>query len=129
MSRGVNKWIGIGNCGDDPEVKYTGNGAAVANVNIAVNESWLKDGERQQRVEWVPLVLWGKSAEIAGQYLRKGSKVYVEGRLQTRSWEDQQGQKRYKTEVVVNDFQMLDVVQKDERPAPTTEIDDADLPF
>lgn len=129
MSRGVNKWIGIGNCGDDPEVKYTGNGAAVANVNIAVNESWLKDGERQQRVEWVPLVLWGKSAEIAGQYLRKGSKVYVEGRLQTRSWEDQQGQKRYKTEVVVNDFQMLDGVQKDERPAPTTEIDDEDLPF
>ena len=110
MSRGgVNKVILIGNLGGDPEVRYTPSGAAVVNVNLATNESWTdRSGERQERTEWHRLVLWSKLAEIAGQYLRKGSKVFVEGRLQTRSWDDQGGQKRYTTEVVVNDLQMLD---------------------
>lgn len=109
MARGVNKVILIGNLGGDPEVRYTPSGAAVVNVNLATNESWTdRSGERQERTEWHRLVLWSKLAEIAGQYLRKGSKVFVEGRLQTRSWDDQGGQKRYTTEVVVNDLQMLD---------------------
>ena len=109
MARGVNKVILIGNLGGDPEVRYTPSGAAVANVNLATNESWTdRSGERQERTEWHRLVFWSKLAEIAGQYLRKGSKVFVEGRLQTRSWDDQSGQKRYTTEVVVNDMQMLD---------------------
>ena len=110
MSRGgVNKVILIGNLGADPEVKYTPSGSAVANVNLATNESWTdRNGERQERTEWHRLVFWSKLAEIVGQYLRKGSKVYVEGRLQTRQWDDQSGQRRYTTEIVVNDMQMLD---------------------
>ena len=109
MARGVNKVILIGNLGSDPEVKYTPNGAPVANFSLATSESWNdKDGQRQERTEWHRLVLWSKLAEIAGQYLKKGAKIYVEGRLQTRSWDDQSGQKRYMTEVVVNDMQMLD---------------------
>ncbi|MBI93625.1 MAG: single-stranded DNA-binding protein [Gemmatimonadaceae bacterium] len=109
MARGVNKVILIGNLGGDPEVRYTPNGAAVANVNLATNESWTdRNGEKQDRTEWHRLVFWSKLAEIVGQYLKKGSKVYIEGRLQTRSWDDQSGQKRYTTEVVVNDMQMLD---------------------
>lgn len=110
MSRGgVNKVILIGNLGSDPEVKYTPSGVPVANINLATNESWTdKGGERQERTEWHRLVIWRKLAEIVGQYLRKGSKIYVEGRLETRSWDDQSGQKRYTTEVVVNDLQMLD---------------------
>ncbi len=110
MSRGgVNKVILIGNLGSDPEVKYTPSGVPVANVNLATNESWTdRSGEKQERTEWHRLVIWRKLAEIVGQYLRKGSKIYVEGRLETRSWDDQSGQKRYTTEVVVNDLQMLD---------------------
>lgn len=110
MSRGgVNKAILIGNLGSDPEVKYTPSGVPVANVSLATNESWTdRSGERQERTEWHRLVFWRKLAEIVGQYLRKGSKVYVEGRIETRSWDDQNGQKRYTTEIVVNDMQMLD---------------------
>jgi single-strand DNA-binding protein len=109
MARGVNKVILIGNLGSDPEVKYTPNGAPVANFSLATNESWNdKDGQRQERTEWHRLVLWSKLAEIAQQYLKKGARIYVEGKLQTRSWDDQSGQKRYMTEVVVNDMQMLD---------------------
>ena len=110
MSRGgVNKVILIGNLGGDPEVRYTPGGAAVANVNLATNESWTdREGQRQERTEWHRLVFWSKLAEIVGQYLKKGSKVYVEGRLQTRQWDDQSGQKRYTTEIVVSDMQMLD---------------------
>ncbi len=110
MARGVNKVILIGNLGSDPEVRYTPNGAPVANFSLATSESWndRNTGERQERTEWHRLVLWSKLAEIAGQYLKKGAKIYVEGRLQTRSWDDQSGQKRYMTEVVVNDMQMLD---------------------
>ncbi|MBI2502771.1 MAG: single-stranded DNA-binding protein [Candidatus Latescibacteria bacterium] len=111
MSRGgVNKVILIGNIGADPEVKYTASGVPVANFSLATSESWTdkSSGQRQERTEWHRLVLWRKLAEIAGQYLKKGSKIYVEGRLQTRSWDDQSGQKRYMTEVVVDDMQMLD---------------------
>ena len=106
----MNKVILIGNLGADPEVRYTPDGAPVANFNLATSESWndRTSGEKQERTEWHRLVVWRKLAEIAGQYLKKGSKIYVEGKLQTRSWEDQSGQKRYTTEVVVNDMQMLD---------------------
>ncbi len=109
-SRGVNKVILIGNLGADPEVRYTPDGAPVANFNLATSESWndRTSGEKQERTEWHRLVVWRKLAEIAGQYLKKGSKIYIEGKLQTRSWEDQSGQKRYTTEVVVNELQMLD---------------------
>ena len=110
MARGVNKVILIGNLGSDPEVRYTPNGAPVANFSLATSESWndRNTGERQERTEWHRLVLWRKLAEIAGQYLKKGARIYVEGKLQTRSWDDQSGQKRYTTEIVVNDMQMLD---------------------
>ena len=110
MARGVNKVILIGNLGSDPEVRYTPDGVPVANFSLATSESWndRNTGERQERTEWHRLVLWSKLAEIAGQYLKKGAKIYVEGRLQTRSWDDQSGQKRYTTEIVVNDMQMLD---------------------
>ena len=109
MARGVNKVILIGNLGSDPEVRYTPDGVPVANFSLATNESWNdKDGQRQERTEWHRLVLWRRQAEVAQQYLKKGSKIYVEGRLQTRSWDDQSGQKRYTTEIVVNDMQMLD---------------------
>lgn len=110
MARGVNKVILIGNIGSDPEVKYTASGVPVANFSLATSESWADkaSGQRQERTEWHRLVLWRKLAEIAGQYLKKGSKIYVEGKLQTRSWDDPSGQKRYMTEIVVDDMQMLD---------------------
>ena len=110
MARGVNKVILIGNLGSDPEVRYTPDGVPVANVNLATTESWndRNTGERQERTEWHRLVLWRRQAEVAQQYLKKGSRIYVEGKLQTRSWDDQSGQKRYTTEVVVFDMQMLD---------------------
>ena len=105
----VNKVILIGNLGSDPELKYTPSGAAVTNFNVATNEIWNdKDGNKQERTEWHRVVLWRKLAEIAGEYLKKGSKVYLEGRLQTRSWEDKDGVKRYTTEVVADNMTMLD---------------------
>ena len=109
MARGVNKVILIGNLGGDPEVRYTPGGAAVANATLATNESWNdREGQRQERTEWHRLVFWSKLAEIVGQYLKKGSKVCVEGRLQTRSWEDDSGQRHYVTEVVVSDLKLVD---------------------
>ena len=109
MAKGsVNKVILVGNLGSDPEVRMTPQGVEVANFSLATSESWTdKDGERQDRAEWHRLVLWRKLAEIAGKYLNKGSKIYIEGKLQTRSWEDQSGQKRYTTEVVVDTLEML----------------------
>lgn len=110
MARGVNKVILIGNLGQDPEVRYMPNGNAVANVTLATSESW-KDknsGELQERTEWHRIVFFRRLAEIAGEYLKKGSKVYVEGRLQTRKWQDQSGQDRYTTEIVADQMQMLD---------------------
>ena len=110
MARGgVNKVILIGNIGADPELRYTPSETAVTNFNMATNENWTdKSGDRQEKTEWHRIVVWGRLAEICNQYLKKGSKVYIEGRLQTRSWEGQDGQKRYTTEVVARDMQMLD---------------------
>jgi len=105
----LNKVMLIGRLGQDPEIRYTQSGSAVANVTIATNDYWTdKQGGKQERTEWHSLVLWGKLADLAQSYLKKGSQVYVEGRLQTRDWEDQQGQKHYKTEVVVTTMQFLD---------------------
>ncbi len=109
MARGVNKAIIIGTLGQDPEVRYTGGGSAVANLRVATNESW-KDkqtGEMQERTEWHSIVMWGRLAEIAQQYLKKGSQAYFEGRIQTRKWQDQSGNDRYSTEIVANEMQML----------------------
>lgn len=105
---GVNKVILIGNLGSDPTVRYTPQGTAVANFNIATSERFTnKSGEKEERTEWHRIVAWGKLAEICQQYLKKGKQVYIEGRLQTRNWEDQQGQKRQTTEVVANNMTML----------------------
>ncbi|MFM9270792.1 single-stranded DNA-binding protein [Halomonas elongata] len=110
MARGVNKVILIGNLGQDPEVRFTPSGTAVANLNLATTDTWTdrQSGQRQERTEWHRVVMFNKLAEISQQYLRKGSKVYIEGRLQTRKWQDQNGQDRYSTEIVANDMQMLD---------------------
>ena len=110
MARGINKVILIGNLGQDPDVKYMPNGGAVANVTVATSESW-KDkntGEMQERTEWHRVVFFRRLAEIAGEYLKKGSKVYIEGKLQTRKWQDQSGNDRYTTEIIANEMQMLD---------------------
>jgi single-strand DNA-binding protein len=110
MARGINKVILIGNLGQDPEVKYMPNGGAVTNVTIATSESW-KDkntGEQKENTEWHRVVFFRRLAEIAGEYLKKGSKVYIEGKLQTRKWQDQSGNDRYTTEIVANEMQMLD---------------------
>ena len=108
MARGVNKVIIVGNLGQDPEVRYMPNGNAVANITVATSESWKdQQGQMQERTEWHRIVLYRRLAEIAGEYLRKGSKVYLEGRLQTREWQDPQGQKRYTTEIIANEMQML----------------------
>ena len=107
---GVNKVILIGNLGGDPTVRYTPQGTAVANFNIATTERFTnRSGEKEERTEWHRIVAWGKLAEICQQYLKKGKQVYVEGRLQTRQWEDQQGQKRQTTEVVANNMQTTPV--------------------
>ncbi len=109
MARGINKAIIVGTLGQDPEVRYTANGSAVANLRVATNESW-KDrqtGEQQERTEWHSIVMWGRLAEIAQQYLKKGSQAYFEGRIQTRKWQDQSGNDRYSTEIVANEMQML----------------------
>lgn len=151
MARGINKVILIGNLGNDPEVKYTASGSAVANVSIATSENW-KDkatGENQERTEWHRIVFFGKLAEIVGEYLKKGSQVYVEGRLQTRKWQDKEGQDRYTTEIVANEMQMLggrggggspdsraaketprssDAPKSSPAPAPKDDFDD-DIPF
>ncbi len=110
MAKGINKVILIGNCGADPEQRVMPNGNAVTNINLATSESW-KDkntGQQQERTEWHRVIFFNRLAEIAGQYLQKGSKVYVEGSLRTRKWQDQSGQDRYTTEIVASEMQMLD---------------------
>jgi single-strand DNA-binding protein len=110
MSNGLNKVLIIGNLGSDPEIKYTSSGSAVANLSIATSERW-KDrntGEQKEQVAWHRVVLFSRLAEIAEQYLKKGSKVFVEGKLQTRDWEDAEGKKRYTTEVIAREMTMLD---------------------
>lgn len=105
---GINKVILVGNLGQDPEVRYSANGNPVANFSMATSESWNdKEGQRQERTEWHRIVAWGKLAGICGEYLTKGRQAYVEGKLQTRSWEDREGRKRYTTEVVASQVLFL----------------------
>jgi len=123
MARGINKVILIGNLGADPETRAMPSGTTVANLRIATSESWRdkQTGEQQERTEWHRVALFGRLAEIAGEYLRKGSQVYIEGSLRTRKWQDKQGNERYSTEIVGNELQMLaDAVVRQEpevRPA------------
>jgi len=139
MSRGVNKVIIIGNLGNDPEVKYMPNGGAVTNVTIATSESW-KDknsGEQKEKTEWHRVVFFKRLAEIVGEYLKKGSKVYIEGKLQTRKWQDKDGNQRYTTEVVAGTMQLLDAKQSGAHNVKNTseelpknnEWEDSDIPF
>jgi single-strand DNA-binding protein len=155
MAKSVNKVILIGNLGKDPEVKYTPSGTAVANFSLATNERYKdKEGQWQDRTEWHNIVAWQRLAEIAGEYLKKGRSVYIEGSLRTRSWDDKDGQKHYKTEVWANDLVLLGGREAgegsssgrsrgaaasgndfDQRPAPaadvahSTTITDEDIPF
>lgn len=110
MARGVNKVILLGNLGQDPEMRQTQAGKAVANISIATSESWTdkQTGQKQEKTEWHRVVFFDRLAEIAGQFLKKGSKVYLEGKLQTRKWQNQQGVDQYTTEIVCNEMQMLD---------------------
>jgi single-strand DNA-binding protein len=131
---GVNKAILVGNLGADPEIRYTPAGVAVANFRIATSENWVtKSGEKQERTEWHRIVAFGKLAEICGQYLNKGKQVYIEGRIQTRQWEDKEGGKRYTTEIVASTMQMLGPAPAkaaEEPPSetpPPAELDD--IPF
>jgi single-strand DNA-binding protein len=109
MARGVNKVIIVGNLGNDPDTKYMPSGSAVTNLSVATNESW-KDkatGEQKDRTEWHKVAMFGRLAEISAEYLRKGSQVYIEGKLRTRKWTDQQGNDRYTTEIIADEMQML----------------------
>lgn len=156
MARGINKVILVGNVGNDPEMRYMPNGNAVTTVSIATSETW-KDkqtGEKQDRTEWHRVVFYNRLGEIAGEYIKKGTKLYVEGSLRTRKWQDQQGQDRYTTEIIGNEMQLLDSrssgpamqgaddfsqtrpnTQKTESPASTEsshdnfELMDDDIPF
>ena len=147
MARGVNKVILVGNLGKDPEVRYMPNGNAVANITLATSESW-KDktsGEQQEKTEWHRIVMFRRLGEIAGEYLKKGSQVYIEGKLQTRKWQDNSGNDRYTTEIVANEMQMLGsrggsanfsgdsaaapaAAASSAAPAPAGDFDD-DIPF
>ncbi len=136
---GVNKVILVGRLGADPEVRYTSNGTAVATFRMATSESWTnKDGQREERTEWPKIVAWSKLAEICGEYLSKGKQVYIEGRLQTREWEDRDGVKRWTTEITAQNMQMLgspgDQVSTGQAPIPphpeeSTVAEDEDIPF
>ena len=123
MSRGINKVILVGNLGQDPEVRYLPNGGAVANVSLATSESWMdkNSGQKQEKTEWHRVVFFGKLADVVAQYVKKGSKMYVEGKLQTRKWQDQAGNDKYTTEIVVDGFsgqmQMLDGAGGNNNPA------------
>jgi single-strand DNA-binding protein len=136
MSRSVNRVTLIGNLTKDVEVRYTGSGTAVASFSIATNESYEKDGEKKESVQYHNCVAWKKLAEICGEYLKKGSKVYVEGRIQYRTYDDKQGIKKYVTEIVLDELVMLD--SRKDAPEATVEVPtgasvpvskDEDLPF
>lgn len=109
MARGINKVILVGNLGGDPETRYTASGSAITNITLATTDSWRdkQSGETQERTEWHRIVFFNRLAEIAGEYLRKGRQVYIEGSLRTRKWQDQNGQDRWTTEIVANEMQML----------------------
>ena len=150
MSEGLNRVLLIGNLGQDPELRHTQGGQAILNLRIATNESYLnRDGERQEKTEWHTVIIWGKRGEALSKFLTKGKQIFVEGRLQTRFWEDKQGAKRYSTEVVATDIILLGGASRgggqrtsyDDAPAPTgdegasrssvgeTRTDDDDIPF
>lgn len=120
MARGINKATIIGNLGNDPEIRYLPQGGAVANLTVATSESWTdkNTNEKREETEWHKVVIYGKLAEIAGEYLRKGSKVYMEGKLKTRKWQDKDGIDRYTTEIVCNEMQMLDGKQDGQQQRP-----------
>src|SRR6516162_7172968 len=131
MAGGVNKAILVGNLGADPEVRFTPGGQAVANFRIATGESWTdKNGQKQERTEWHRIVVWGKLAELCGEYLAKGRQCYVEGRLQTREWTDKENRKNYTTEVVANTVVFLGgrdsqgAAARNGRGAPRTSVED-----
>jgi len=138
---GVNNVIIVGRLGADPEIRYTQNSSAVTNFNVATSENWTdKEGQRQEKTEWHRVVVWGKMAEVCSQYLSKGRQVYIEGRLQTRQWDDKDGNKRYTTEVVANTVQFLDKGDRSasstapdagpiEPPSQQAPIGDEDIPF
>jgi len=150
MARGVNKVILVGTCGKDPETRYMPSGGAITSVSVATNESW-KDkqtGQKQERTEWHNITFFGRLAEIAGEYLKKGSQVYIEGSLRTEKWQDKQGQDRYTTKVIANEMQMLggrpggggggdfsapaqqqSQPQPANQPAPIDDSFDDDIPF
>lgn len=131
----LNKVMAIGNLGSDPELRTTGGGSSVCSFSLAVNESWFDkaSNERKERTEWMKIVVWGKSAENCAKYLRKGSKAFVEGRIQTREWQDQSGNKRYTTEIVANSVQFIDTKSGgggQREPAPKSgRFDDSEVPF
>jgi len=129
--RGINKAIVVGNLGNDPEVRFTTNDVCVANFSVATNMEWIdkESGKKQKRVEWHKIVLWRRLAEIASEYLHKGSPVYIEGRMQTRKWEDKDGITRWTTEIVGNDLQMLGKVGSSEREPVPENIPEDDIPF
>jgi single-strand DNA-binding protein len=142
MANGLNKAILIGNLGRDPEVRYTPSGVAVANFSIATSETWTnKEGEKETRTEWHRIVAFGKLGEICGEYLSKGRQVYIEGRIQTRDWEDKDGVKRYTTEVVASQMIMLgsrdsaetirpeSAAAGDLQSSPVQAPEDDDIPF
>jgi single-strand DNA-binding protein len=151
MSKGVNKVILVGNLGNDPETRSLPSGGSVSNISVATSESWTDKttGSKQERTEWHRVVFFNRLAEIVAQYLRKGSKVYVEGQLRTRKWQDKDGSDRYSTEIVAKEMQMLDSKggnsgsgggadygsypeasqQSAPEPAPAHNDDDADIPF
>ena len=135
----VNKVILIGNLGADPEIRYTQSGAAVANLRLATTETWKKEGEKEELTEWHRVVTFGRLAEICGEYLSKGSKIYIEGRIQTRKWEDRDGNPRYTTEIVAREMKMLSPrgagnqnqsgQQDEEPPVPNAPPMEDDVPF
>jgi len=131
MPRGINKAIIIGTLGRDPEIRYTSSGSAVVNVSVATNEVWKdkRTGDPVERTEWHRIVIYGKLAEIAAQYLKQGSQVYFEGRIQTRKWQGSDGQDRYTTEIIAGEMQMLGGKRSDDNaPAPPPPTPDANIP-
>ena len=133
MARGINVCTFIGNLGADPELKQAGN-STVCNVSLAVNEEWGTGDDRKSRVEWVPLVIWGRLSEVVTQYCKKGAKLYVLGRWQTRTWDDDSGNKHYRTECVVRELLFLDTApgstpNSEAMAASPPLAQDADLPF
>lgn len=128
---GVNKVIILGNIGNDPDIKYTASGDAIANLSVATSESWKdQSGQRQEKTEWHRVVMYKRLAEIVQQYVKKGSKIYIEGKLQTRKWQDQNGQDRYTTEIVGREMQMLDSKSEaDTAPYKSTNSDSGGKQF